>query len=81
MSQENVEIVQRFAAHWNETSEPLWTEMDPEVVGRIRARGVQSGAVGTQQGALVFRFSDEGIVLYRSYLRRENALEAVGLQE
>jgi hypothetical protein len=32
MSQENVAIVQRFADHWNETGEPLWAEMDPEVV-------------------------------------------------
>jgi ketosteroid isomerase-like protein len=131
MSQESVEIVRRFADHWNETGEPLWAELDPEVVfvidpgsfvagtyrghdgvrallrltaevfdefqyeldelieaddavlalGSIRVRGSQSGAVGTQQGALVFRFGDGRIVLYRSYLRREEALEAVGLSE
>jgi ketosteroid isomerase-like protein len=131
MSQENVAIVQRFADHWNETGEPLWAEMDPEVVfeidpgsfvagtynghdgvrtllrltaevfdefqleldelidagdavlalGRIRARGVKSGATGTQQGALLFRFSNGRIVLYRSYLRRQEALEAVGLRD
>jgi len=50
-------------------------------LGRIRARGAQSGAVGMQQGALVFRFRNGRIVLYRSYLRREEALEAVGLSE
>ena len=131
MSQQNLEVVQRFADHWNRTGEPLWSEMDPEVVfvidpgsfvagtyrgrdgirtllrltadvfdefqyefdefvdagdavlalGRIRARGAQSGAVGTQPGAVVFRFSNGRIVLYRSYLRREEALEAVGLRE
>jgi len=131
MSQENVERVRRFADHWNKTGEPLWAEIDPEVVfvidpgsfvagtyrghdgirtllrltaevfdefqyeldelidaddavlalGRIRARGAQSGAVGMQQGALVFRFRNGRIVLYRSYLRREEALEAVGLSE
>jgi len=131
MSREKVEIVQRFADHWNETGEPPWAEMDPEVVfvidpgsfvagtyrghdgirtlmrltaevfdefqyeldelieaddavlalGSIRVRGSQSGAVGAQQGALVFRFSNGRIVLYRSYLRREEALEAVGLSE
>jgi hypothetical protein len=32
MSQENVAIVERFADHWNGTGEPLWAEMDPEVV-------------------------------------------------
>jgi ketosteroid isomerase-like protein len=35
-------------------------------LGRIRARGVKSGATGTQQGALLFRFSNGRIVLYRS---------------
>jgi ketosteroid isomerase-like protein len=131
MSQENVAIVRRFAEHWNETGEPPWAELDPEVVividpgsflagtyrgrdgiqtlrrltaevfdefqyefdelidagdavlalGRIRARGAQSGAIGTQPGAVVFRFSDGRIVRYRSYFRREEALEAVGLRE
>jgi ketosteroid isomerase-like protein len=131
MSQENVAVVQRFADHWNETGEPLWAELDPDVVfvidpgsfvggtyrgydgvrtllrltaevfdefqlelgelidagdavlalGRIRARGAKSGATGTQPGALVFRFSNGRIVLYRSYLRREEALEALGLRE
>jgi hypothetical protein len=26
-----VTIVQRFADHWNETGEPPWAEMDPDV--------------------------------------------------
>ena len=131
MSRENVAVVQRFADHWNETGEPLWAVLDPEVVfvidpgsfvagtysgrdgirallrltaevfdefqleldelidagdavlalGRIRVRGVKSGATGTQQGALVFRFNNERIVLYRSYLRREESLEAAGLRD
>jgi hypothetical protein len=50
-------------------------------LGRIRVRGAQSGAVGTQRGALLFRFSKGRIVLYRSYLRRGEAFAAVGLQE
>jgi ketosteroid isomerase-like protein len=50
-------------------------------LGRIRARGVQSGATGTQPGAFVIRVRDEMIVSYRSYLSREAALEAVGLRE
>jgi ketosteroid isomerase-like protein len=131
MSGENVALVQLFADHWNETGEPPWDELDPEVVfeidpgsfvagtyrgedgirellrltaevfdefqleldelidvgdavvalGSIRVRGVQSGAQGTQQGALLFRFAGGRIVLYRSYLRREEALEAVGLRD
>jgi ketosteroid isomerase-like protein len=131
MSRENVAIVERFAEHWNETGEPLWAELDPEIVfeidpgsfvagtyrgydelrtlirlteevfdefrlefdelidtgeavvalGRIRVRGVKSGARGTQQGALLFRFRDGRIVLYRSFLRREDALEAAGLRD
>jgi ketosteroid isomerase-like protein len=101
MSQENVEVVQRFVEHWNETGEPPWDELDPDAVyvidpgafvagtyrghdeirtllrltaevfdqfryefdelvdlgdsilalGRIRVRGAQSGATGTQSGA------------------------------
>jgi ketosteroid isomerase-like protein len=129
MSEETVAIVQRFADHWNETGEPPWAEMDPDVefvidpgsfvagtysghdgirtllritaevfdqfqleldelidvgdavlaLGCIRVRGVKSGATARQQGALLFRFRDGRIVLYRSYLRREEGLEAVGL--
>ena len=124
-----MEIVQRYLDHWNETGEPLWTEIDPDavfvidpgafvagtyrghegirdllrltaevfdefryevedvvgagdsvlVLGRIRARGVQSGATGTQYGALVFQVRDGLIVAYRSYLDRKEALDAVGL--
>jgi uncharacterized protein len=131
VSQENVEIVQRYLDHWNETGEPLWAEIDPEavfvidpgsfvagtyrghegirdlrrltaevfdqfryevddlvdagdsvlVLGRIRARGIQSGATGAQHGALLFQLRDGLIVAYRSYLDREEALAAVGLGE
>jgi uncharacterized protein len=49
------------------------------VLGRICARGVQSGATGTQHGALVFRMRDGLVVAYRSYLDRDEALAAVGL--
>lgn len=48
------------------------------VLGRIRARGLQSGATGTQQGALVFQVRDGLIVAYRSYFDREEARAAVG---
>lgn len=131
VSQENVEIVQRYLDHWNETGEPLWAEIDPEavfvidqgsfvadtyrghegirdllrltaevfdqfryevddlvevgdsvlVLGRIRARGIQSGATGAQHGAILFQLRDGLIVTYRSYLDREEALAAVGLGE
>jgi hypothetical protein len=30
MSQENVEVVQRFVEHWNETGEPPRDELDPD---------------------------------------------------
>jgi ketosteroid isomerase-like protein len=50
-------------------------------LGRIRVRGAQSGAVGTQRGALLSRFSKGRIVLYQSYLRRDEAFEAAGLRE
>jgi ketosteroid isomerase-like protein len=51
------------------------------VLGRIRVRGVQSGAIGTQHGALLFRCRDGRIVAYRSYLNRDEALEAAGLRD
>lgn len=49
------------------------------VLGRLRARGAQSGATGTQHGAVVFELRDGRIVGYTSYLRREDALRAVRL--
>jgi ketosteroid isomerase-like protein len=131
LSQENVEIVQRYIEHWNETGEPLWTEIDPDavfvidpesfvagtyrgqegirdllrltdevfdefhyevddmvdagdsvlVLSRLRVRGIQSGATGTQHNAIVFQIRDGLIVAYRSYFDREEALAAVGLGE
>ena len=131
MSQENLEIVQRYLDHWNETGEFLWAEIDPDaefvidpasfvagtyrgheglrellrltaevfdefryevddmvdagdsvvVLGRICARGVKSGATGTQHGALVFRMRDGLVVAYKSYFDRQEALAAVGLGE
>ena len=32
MPHENVEVVQRYIDHWNETGEPLWEVIDPELV-------------------------------------------------
>lgn len=131
VSQENVEIVQRYIDHWNETGEFLWAEIDPDavfvidpasfvagtyrghdglrdlltltdevfdefryevdemvdagdsvvVLGRIWARGVQSGATGAQHGALLFQIRDGLVVAYRSYFDREEALAAAGLGE
>jgi ketosteroid isomerase-like protein len=49
-------------------------------LGRIRARGAQSGATGTQSGAFAIQVRDGMVVSYRSYLRREEALEALGVQ-
>jgi uncharacterized protein len=51
------------------------------VLGRIHARGVHSGATGTQYGALVFGVRDGRVVAYRSYLSRDDALKAAGLEE
>jgi len=51
------------------------------VLGRICVRGVQSGATGTQHGALVFGIRDGLVVAYRSYLDRQEARAAVGLRE
>ena len=48
------------------------------MLGRFRVRGAQSGAAGTQQIGLVLRLREGRLVHYRSYLRREEALEAVG---
>jgi ketosteroid isomerase-like protein len=127
VSQENVEIVQRYFDHFNETGEPLWTdiapdavfEIDPEsfvagtyrghegirdllrltaevlddfryqvdagdtvlVLSRLRVRGIQSGATGTQHNALVFQLRDGLVVAYRSYFDRNEARAAVGLGE
>jgi hypothetical protein len=46
-------------------------------IGRFRVRGLLSGATGTQQIAAVLHLRDGLIVRYRSYLRYEEALEAV----
>jgi uncharacterized protein len=131
VSRENVEVVQRFVDHWNESGEPPWPEIDPDavwvidpssfvagtyrghegirtllrltaevfddfryevdemvdagdsvvVLGRIHARGVQSGATGAQYGALLFEIHAGRIVAYRSYLSREDALRAAGLEK
>lgn len=132
MSHENVEIVQRFVDQFNESGEPLWTEVDPDVewvidppaflagtyrghegfrtilrlmaevfdqvraevdelvdagdsvvaLGGFRVRGALSGATGGQRGgAVVFTLRDGRIVAYRAYLRREDALEALGLRK
>jgi ketosteroid isomerase-like protein len=55
-----------------------WVDRGEAIValGRIRVRGTQSGAAGTQAGAFVIGVRDGMIVSYRSYLRREEALEA-----
>jgi uncharacterized protein len=50
------------------------------VMGRLCARGIQSGATGTQHGALVFQIRDGLVVAYRSYFDRNEALAAVGLE-
>jgi ketosteroid isomerase-like protein len=131
VSQENLEIVQRYLDHWNETGDFPWAEIHPDavfvidpgsfvagayrrhdglrdllrltaevfdefryevddmvdagdsvvVLGRICGRGVQSGATGTQHGALVFRIRGGLVVAYRSYFDRSEALVDVGLGE
>ena len=131
MSQENLEIVQRYLDHWNATGDFPWAEIDPDavfvidpgsfvggtyrghqgirdllrltdevfdefryevedmvdagdsvvVLGRICGRGVQSGATGTQHGALVFRIRGGLVVAYRSYLDRSEAFADIGLGE
>ena len=50
-------------------------------LGRLFARGIQSGATGAQHGAIVFQIRDGLIVGYRSYFDRKEALAAVGLGE
>jgi uncharacterized protein len=49
-------------------------------IGRFRVRGRVSGATGTQQIAAVFQLRDGLIVGYRSYLRYEEAVDALGLR-
>jgi hypothetical protein len=51
------------------------------VLGRLSARGVQSGATGGQSGAVVVWMRDGRIVAYRSYFDRGEAFAAVGLAE
>jgi hypothetical protein len=50
-------------------------------LGRFRVSGALSGATGTQQIVAVFTLRDRQIVGYTAYLRREEALAAVGLRE
>jgi ketosteroid isomerase-like protein len=58
-----------------------WVDLGDSVLalGRIRVRGAQSGATGTQTGAFVVQVRDGMIASYRSHLSREEALEAAGL--
>jgi ketosteroid isomerase-like protein len=79
MSQQNVATEEVFDEFRYELDELIDVDDAVLALGRIRARGTQRGAIATQPGALVFRFSNGRIVLYRSYLRREDALAAVGL--
>ncbi|MGH8573947.1 MAG: nuclear transport factor 2 family protein [Gammaproteobacteria bacterium] len=60
-----------------------WVDLGESILalGRIRVRGAQSGATGTQSGAWVVQVRDGTIASYRSHLRREEALEAVRLRE
>jgi ketosteroid isomerase-like protein len=60
-----------------------WVEAGESVLalGRIRVRGAQSGATGTQSGAFVIQVRDGMVVSYRSYLSREEALAAAGLRD
>ena len=51
------------------------------MLGRFRVRGAQSGATGTQQIGLVLRLRRGRIAHFRSYLRWDEALDAVGLRE
>jgi ketosteroid isomerase-like protein len=50
VSQENVEIVQRYLDHWNETGEPLWAEIDPEAVFLIDPGSFVAGTYRGHEG-------------------------------
>jgi ketosteroid isomerase-like protein len=52
------------------------------MLGGFRVRGALSGATAPRQElAIVIRLRDRRIAAYRAYLRREDPLEAAGLQE
>jgi ketosteroid isomerase-like protein len=50
MSQENVELVQRFVDHWNETGEPPWAEIDPDAVWVIDPGSFVGGTYRGHEG-------------------------------
>jgi ketosteroid isomerase-like protein len=50
VSQENVEIVQRYLDHWNETGEPLWAEIAPEAVFVIDPGSFVAGTYRGHEG-------------------------------
>ena len=60
LSQENVEIVQRYIDHWNETGEPLWAEIDPEAVFVIDPGSFVGGTYRGHEGIRdLVRLTDE----------------------
>jgi ketosteroid isomerase-like protein len=50
-------------------------------IGRIRARGKESGAAVESPGGWVFEFKNGKVVRAREYLDPNEALEAAGLEE
>ena len=50
LSQQNVEIVQRYIDHWNETGAPLWAEIDPQAVFVIDPGSFVAGTYRGHEG-------------------------------
>ena len=45
-----MEIVQRYIDHWNETGEPLWTEIDPDALFVIDPESFVAGTYRGHEG-------------------------------
>jgi ketosteroid isomerase-like protein len=50
VSQENVEIAQRYFDHFNETGEPLWTDIHPDAVFVIDRESFVTGTYRGHEG-------------------------------
>ena len=89
MSQQNVEMAQRFAQHWNATGEPPWAEIDPDAVFVIDPGSFVAGTYRGHEGLRdLLRLTAEprvsgarrtGRGVYGSYFDRQEAFAAVGL--
>lgn len=82
MSQDDVEVVKRTIQANNRRDVEIRDIGDRIVaIGRIHARGTESGAETESPWAYPVQFNNGKVILIRTYLDPSEALEAAGLRE